>query len=471
MSTAARARVEAAEALLERCRRKLAHFVSFINGWSLPPHQVRICEALERVEATPDSRLVITMPPRHGKTEIGNIGFTAWALGRGRAGLGPIKRVAIASYGAEFAAGLSASVRDHFADDEDGCRMVWPQAQLGAQRSSDRWAFEGVRANRPSCVSTGTGGPLTGKGADLIIIDDPYKNSEEADSPGRRAQVWRWWTSVARTRLQPGGRVVVIQTRWHDDDLAGRLLQRPGWDLLHLPAISDEGAALWPAHYPLAALEAIQEDLGPRDFQALYQGNPVPDVGGIWKREWFDAVAYEGAPAKPVLAITAWDTALETTDGSDYTAWVRMGLDVAGHFWVLGAGRARLDFPDLVRAIDYGHGSPLSEAAVIERKASGHSALQAMRKGGRRPVIAIEAEVSKAARARPVTVLAESGRVHVPSDKPFGELLLGEVCRFPAAPHDDMHDAFVHALTYLSRKAEELADEGEPDYLRIGGPR
>lgn len=439
------------------CRRNLADFAGFVHGWSVPDHQQRICAAIERVEATPDARLVITMPPRHGKSETVTVAGSAWCLARGHYGLGPIERVAIVGYGQELAEGFSASVRDLFADASGPCRLVWPDCRM-ASSASVRWHFGGVPPSRPSCIAVGVGGPFTGRGADLILIDDPIKNSAEAHSEANRESQWAWWNTVARTRLQPGGRVVVIMTRWHEDDLAGRLLAMGGWEHLHLPALDDEGQALWPASYPASYLEKLRDD-EPRSFAALYQGTPTAAGGDVWQRDWFDETRYDVAPWCR-LTVTAWDTAYETSKAADYTAWCRVGLTDMGHLFVLDAGRRKLEFPALVRAINDGAaGSEPDEVALVERAASGRSAIQVLRKDCQRMVVGLSVEADKAARARAVTPLAEAGRVHLPERAPWAELLLGELTSFPNGRHDDMHDAFVHALAYLRTKIGLAAAE------------
>lgn len=438
-----------AAAKLVRCRSDLRRFFSFANGWPVPDHQAELCRVLQHVEATPDARVIVTMPPRHGKSEVGSVTFPAWCLGRGQAGLGPIERVAIAAYGHALATTFTAAIRDAFLDESGPVRRVFPTTEL-ATTAEHEWHFTGQPANRPNCIAVGIGGPFTGRGADLLVVDDPVKTAEEARSELQREKVWRWWKQVARTRLQPGGRVVVIMTRWHDDDLAGRFMEQGGWDLLHLPAIDDAGNALWPDAYPIEALEAIRSDLGEQEFEALYQSNPTPLSGDVWHFDWFADAEY--AVASPCfVTVTAWDTAYETSKSADYTAWVRMGLDESGHFWVLGAGHRRMEFPDLERAVADGFGAPPDEPAVIEKAASGRSAIQTLRAGGR-PIIPIKVELDKRARAAAVTGLAQGGRVHLPLSEPWAQQLMVELMAFPNGRHDDLHDAFVHALAYLRTK-------------------
>lgn len=428
----------------------------------MPDHQRRLAAALEWVEATPDARLVVSMPPGHGKSEV-CVSGVAWMLARGWAWDRPIHRAAVVSYNERLARGYSGSVRDR-------CASGWLARMYGlpglAGDAEGEWRWRGEPVSRPTCQGIGVLGPLTGRHVDLLLVDDPIKTAEDAHSELYRERLWRWWTTVARERLQPGGRVVVVATRWVEDDLSGRLLRGGGWRELTLPALDEEGRALWPERYPVEHLQRVRADVGERVWQAMYQGDPTPEAGDLWRREWFDAAAYPPgrAPWCPVT-VTAWDTAYETSRSADYTAWCRVGLDDQGHAWVLAAGRRRMEFPALLRAIEAGAGGPADEPAVVEQAASGRSAVQVLRRECRRPVIAIEAERDKAARARAVTDLAEAGRVHLPAGEAWAEELLGELTAFPTGRHDDRHDALVHALTWLRRRARRA------EYAPMGGIR
>lgn len=441
------------ESRLELCRRDLAEFHSYVNGWPVPEHQRRLCDLWEWVEQTPDARLVVTMPPRHGKTET-ELSALAWMLGRNRLGIGPINRVALAMYGVAPAAEYSGQVRDLF--DRDGiARDVFPSCTL-AGRDEKAWRFDGQAAGRPNMIAVGVGGPFTGRGADVIAIDDPIKDAEEARSDTYRERHWRWWQQVARTRLHPGGRVVVTMTRWHEDDLAGRLLQSSDWQHIHLPAIDDGGNALWPERYPVETLLAMRDDpqqVGPQAFEALYQGRPTPSDGDVWRREWFDANSYAAGKCPGLLSvITAWDTAFKAKESADYTAWCRAGLDGLGHVWVLDVGRERLEFPALCDYIEAGRGGTPDEIALIEDAASGQSAIQTLQRG-RRGVVAVKVDADKEARARAVTPQFQAGRVHLPADHAMYEAMVGECTSFPYGRHDDMHDALVHAVQFLTASA------------------
>lgn len=430
-------------------------FAAALTRWRLPYHQGRICRALERVERTPGARLIITMPPRHGKSELGSIAFPLFCLGRGFDTLAAyndperVHRVAIAAYGADLAIKFSAAIRDHIADQFDPVHDVFGSLRL-SKKSDREWRLFPAPANRPSCIGVGVGGPFTGKGADLLIIDDPVKNYEDVRSSRKRDSVYDWYATVARTRMQKGGRIVLIMTRWHEDDLAGRLLAQGGWEHLHLRAIDGAGQALWPDTYPIEELLKIRAEIGSKNFQALYQGEPTFAEGNIWKRAWFDANAYDQPEDVPPLrwVVTAWDTAFKTGQQDDYTAWCTVGADKRGELWCLDMGHERLAFPDLVQAIESGHGRPTGETALVEDKASGQSAVQTITRNGRRPVVAVKADTDKESRAQAVTPFCEAGKLHLPRRHCDYEALVAECTSFPNGAHDDMMDALVHALRY-----------------------
>ena len=435
-------------------RTRFGVFAAALNNWDLPWHQRRICRYLDWVERTPGARLIITMPPRHGKSELGSIAFPLWCLGRGFNGDAyndedRIHRVAVTAYGADLAIKFSAAIRDHIADPLDPVHQIFPGLSL-TKKSDKEWRLWPAPANRPSCIGVGVGGPFTGKGADLLIIDDPVKGDEDARSKAARDKVWSWYTSVARTRLQKGGRVVVIMTRWNEGDLAGILLGQGGWKHLHLKAIDDAGQALWPEMYPKEELLKIRAEIGGQKFQSLYQGEPTFAAGNIWKRAWFDDNAYDQPEDVPPLkwVVTAWDTAFKTGQQDDYTAWCTVGADKRGELWALDMGHERLQFPRLVHEIEHCHGRPCGETALVEDKASGQSAIQTIKSNGHRPVIAVKADTDKESRAQAVTPFCEAGKLHLPSRHCDYETLVAECTSFPNGAHDDMMDALVHALRY-----------------------
>lgn len=373
--------------------------------------------------------------------------FPAWFLGRN-----PTRRVIIASYGSELAEGSSRKVRNLLRDER------WPFANVSVADDSaavNKWATNhgGV------VIAAGVGGAMTGFGADVLIIDDPVKGRAEADSETYRESTWDWYTEVARTRLMPGGRIVLCQTRWHEDDLAGRILSSggaSGWTVLTLPAIADEsdalgrkpGEALWPEWYDLASLAEIKTDLtneqGARGWHALYQQRPTSDEGGIFKRAWFSE-RYEQAP-EGLHVVLAVDAAFKTGVNNDYSAIVAMGTDRLHHY-VLDVTRDRLEYPELRRAILDAAERWRPRCVLIEDTAAGQSAIQELRRmRGVPPILPMRVTASKEARAQAVAPLAEAGKVRLPARGAWLGAFVDEVAAFPTGQHDDQTDAFVLAL-------------------------
>lgn len=265
------------------------------------------------------------MPPRHGKSSLCSHYFPAWYLGTY-----PDKRILLTSYEAAFAASWGRKARNVL--EEYGGEFG--VAVAGDSHAANSWSISG---HDGSMVTAGAGGSLTGRGADVLICDDPVKNWEEAQSETIRNNVWDWWTSTAYTRLEPDAAVVVIQTRWHEDDLAGRLLAEAKqggeqWRVINLPAIAEDndptgrqpGEALWPARYNVESLKRIEQAVGPQVWSSLYQQRPAPPEGGQFKRDWFEIVPQ--APRQGWLRLVrAWDFGY-TNDAGDYCAAPLLGV-------------------------------------------------------------------------------------------------------------------------------------------------
>jgi predicted phage terminase large subunit-like protein len=250
-------------------------------------HHELIADKLERVERGECKRLMIFMPPRHGKSQLASIDFPAWYLGRN-----PDKEIITASYSGDLATDFGSKTRDKVNDEV--YRLMFDVRLKSDEQSKSKWRT----SKGGSYTSTGIGGPLTGRGANILLIDDPVKNREEADSETMRDKVWDWYISTAYTRLEKDGAVILIMTRWNLDDLAGRLLEAQDtgdeWEILNLSAIAEEdeewrkkGEPLWPEKYDLEALKSIKNTIGIYDWACLYQQNPVPSDRQEFKREWF----------------------------------------------------------------------------------------------------------------------------------------------------------------------------------------
>lgn len=406
-------------------------------GYRIGRHHRRIAEALQRVEAGECRRLIITMPPRHGKSMLASEYFPAWYLGRN-----PGHSIIAATYSQDLADDFGRRVRAQIADPLFGA--VFPGAKIAGDSSSVKRlhvesAGDEAGAQRGAYFAVGAGGPLTGRGAHLLLIDDPIKGREEADSELARRRLRDWYTSTAYTRLMPGARIVLIQTRWHEDDLAGWLLREhshEGWEVLSLPAIGEAGEALWPEQYPLDVLNRIKASIGDRDWQALYQQSPTNDSGGYFQRAWLRE--WERLPAK-ITYYGASDYAV-TADAGDYTVHRIWGIDPAGVLYRVDGWRGQTASDEWIeRKLDliqrYKPQAWFGEAGVIQ-KAVEPMLIRRMRERGifcrMEWVPSIH---DKPTRCRGFQARASMGAVRF---EPGAEV--DEFVRFPAGRHDDEVD-------------------------------
>jgi predicted phage terminase large subunit-like protein len=409
-------------------RKSLLAFTSYTNPLYQPAgHHTRICERLEAVERGDIDRLMIFMPPRHGKSELASKRFPAWCLGRV-----PTRQIIAASYNSDLANDFGRNVRNIVGEPE--FREVFSAVDL----SPDSHAANRMNTNHGGAyVAAGVGTAVTGRGAHIALIDDPFKDREEADSERRRDLVWDWYRSTLFTRLMPGGAIVLIQTRWHEDDLAGRLLASEGdqWEVLELPAIDADGAALWPEWYDETALERIKNTIGPREWSALYQQRPQPDDGTYFLRDWF-----KDWEALPSLRMYGTSDYAVTDGGGDYTVHRVWGIDAAGAIYRVDGWRGQTTSDVWVeRKLDLiAKHKPLAwfgEGGVIQK------AVEPMlrRRMRERQVYCrlewLPSVSDKPTRARSFQAMAASGRVYFEKDADLSEFL-----SFPAGKHDDEVD-------------------------------
>jgi len=431
---------EAAQELLARrkARESLLAFAGYTNPGYVPAaHHRMIADKLEAVERGEIKRLMITIPPRHGKSELASRRFPAWLLGRN-----PKLQVIAASYNSDLAGDFGREVRNIV--DSPEYSALFDVTLAVDSKAANRWHT----ASGGMYVAAGVGTAITGRGANILLIDDPFKDRQEADSEINRQRVKDWYTSTAYTRLMPGGAVIVIQTRWHDDDLAGWLTseaERGGdqWDVLCLPAINEAGEALWPEWYPIERLREIQAVLPARDWNALYQQNPIPDDGDYFKSAWFSE--YDELPDGLNL-YGASDYAV-TDAGGDFTEHGVFGVDHQGNIYVIDwwSGQTTSDVwieskCDLI--IKHEPACWFGEAGPIRRSVEPFL-LRRMRE--RNAICRIEWLASiadKEARARGIQGLASMGKVCMPKNAEWKGRVLNQLLRFPAGKHDDIVDVF-----------------------------
>ncbi|HPU86451.1 MAG TPA: terminase family protein [Candidatus Latescibacteria bacterium] len=425
-----------------------------------PPH-IRLFDALAvQIEQGKLRRLVINVPPQHGKSEFWSKYFCAWYLGRH-----PDRKIIMSTYADSYAQSWSREARNILT--EHG------QEFYGLQVASDSSAVDWwkVRGNAGGMAAVGTGGQATGKGAHVFVCDDPVKGPEDAMSPTMQRRNVDWYRSVATTRLQPNGAIVVIQTRWDRDDLTGKLLNpaefpdADTWTVISLPALAlpgdllgrQPGAALWPERYGLAELEEKRIALGSRWFEALYQQNPTDPQTGIFKREWFPIIEREAVPAEGRL-VRYWDLAHSKADKHNADPdWTEGGLVKfhAGVWYVLDFKSIRDTALAVERLIQY---TALEDSAAVPiRIEQEPSAGKSLMEHYRMRVLPgydfqpITSKGSKVVEAAPVAAAAEAGNVRLVRGT-WNAALLDQLERFPLGAHDDKVDVLSGAFRFLSAR-------------------
>ena len=444
---------------------------NFIHG----AHHAKMAAAFERVAEGKTKRLIINMPPRHTKSELASYLLPAWFLGKF-----PAKKVIQTSHTAELAVGFGRKVRNLV--DQDVYKEIFPTVGLQADsKAAGRWATN----KGGDYFAIGVGGAVTGKGADILIIDDPHSEQEAAQAetnPEIYDKTYEWYTSGPRQRLQPGGAIIIVMTRWSKKDLTGQVIkaaaQRSGeeWEVIEFPALLPSGRPLWPEFWPKIELEALQKELPHAKWMAQYQQNPTSETSAIVKREWWKIWEDDEAP-ECEFTVMSWDTAFEKTNRADYSAMTYWGVfykdDENGvrqaNIILLNAFRERMEFPRLkqVALDEYKECKP--DSIIIEKKASGAPLIYEMRAMGI-PVQEFTPSKGndKIARLNAVADIFASGRVWAPNTH-WAEEVIEEVASFPAGDHDDYVDSVSLALMRFRKGGfvrTLLDEEDEPVYFK-----
>jgi len=435
----------------ELCQNKFIKFVerawpAFISG----AHHKRMAEAFERVARGECKRLIINMPPRHTKSEFASYLLPAWFLGKF-----PHKKVIQTSHTAELAVGFGRKVRNLV--DSEVYHDIFPELMLQADsKAAGRWNT----SKGGDYFAIGVGGAVTGKGADVLIIDDPHSEQEAAmaaSNPEVYDKVYEWYTSGPRQRLQPGGSIVIVMTRWAQRDLTGQVLKaaagRGGeeWEVIEFPAILPSGNTLWPQFWTIEEMLALREELPNSKWQAQYQQNPVGNESAIVKRDWWKIWEAE-RPPKCEYILQTWDTAFEKNNRADYSAGTTWGVftnendNHTSNIILLNTYKKRVEYPDLKKDVlkEYNEFEP--DGILIEKKASGAPLIYDLRAMG----IPVQEYTpgkgqDKVARLNSVSDIIASGKVWVPQTR-WAEELVDEVAAFPSGEHDDLVDATTLAL-------------------------
>jgi predicted phage terminase large subunit-like protein len=440
---------------------------SFISG----RHHQRMADAFERVANGTCKRLIINMPPRHTKSEFASYLLPAWFLGKY-----PAKKVIQCSNTGELAVGFGRKVRNLV--DSDVYHDIFPELTLQADsKAAGRWNT----SKGGDYFAIGVGGTVTGKGADVLIIDDPHSEQEAkqaASTPEIFDSVYEWYTSGPRQRLQPGGAIVIVMTRWALRDLTGQVIrsaaQRAGedWEVIEFPAIMPSGNPLWPEFWSLQELEALREELPNSKWQAQYQQNPVGNESAIIKRDWWKWWEKDNPPNCDYILQT-WDTAFEKTQRADYSAGTTWGVwtndedNSTPNIILLGTYKKRAEYPELKKDVlrEYNEYEP--DGVLIEKKASGAPLIYELRAMG----IPVQEFTpgkgqDKIARLNAVSDIIASGKVWVPRTR-WAEELVDEVAAFPSGEHDDLVDATTLALMRFRQGGFLRLPSDEPEELRF----
>jgi predicted phage terminase large subunit-like protein len=440
-----------------------------------PPHLALLDSALvkfaRRIEARLSPRLLILMPPRHGKSETASCKFPAWLLGQY-----PDWRVGVGSYGASFASMWGRKVRDLVTTDGH-----WAGISVRSDSAAaDQWLLEGRLGGM---WTSGVQGSWTGLGFECIVLDDLTKNVEEANSQVYRDKTWDWYQSTCYTRSEPGGGIVAIGTPWHEDDVLGRIQSSARatgeeWTVIRLPALSEgrevdplgreAGEPLWAARYDRAALNRIKAVQGNYWFSALYQCAPQPADGGCFKRSWFrywapdgdDLFSLSGRPVarRHCRTFLTVDLAFSLKKEADYTVIAAWAVSPKKDLILLDLQRERLEGPDIMRSIGAMYRRHNAGYVGIEDVAAQALVIQAARQAGL-VVRSLKADKDKLSRAIPATVRFEAGQIFLPDGAPWLGEYEHELLSFPRGTHDDMVDV----TSYAAVEVQRFGGAAEPD--------
>lgn len=434
----------------EKCRQNFMPFVqemwsAFIAG----KHHKIMADAFERVANGSLKRLIINMPPRHTKSEFASYLFPAWYLGKY-----PHKKIIQTAHTAELATNFGRKVRNLVATPD--YQALFPTKLSSDSKAAGRW-----NTNKGGdYFAIGVGGAVTGKGADVLIIDDPHSEQEAMQgNPAVFDRVYEWYSSGPRQRLQPGGSIIIVMTRWSKRDLTGQIInnsiKRDGdeWETIEFPALMPSGKPLWGEFWSQKELEAIKNEIPVSKWEAQYQQNPTSEEGAIIKREMWQ-IWEKDEPPECEFIIQSWDTAFEKNNRADYSACTTWGVfyktDSDGfdttHIILLDAFKDRLEFPELKKKAFELYKEWTPDALIVEKKAAGAPLIYEMRRMG----IPLQEYTpskgsDKIARVNAISDLFASGFVWCP-DRRWAEEVMEECASFPNGDHDDLVDSTSQAL-------------------------
>jgi predicted phage terminase large subunit-like protein len=446
-------------AFAERAFYELHGRGDFAFNW----HLEVVAARLAAVRAGRLRRLVVNLPPRHLKSLLASVAFPAWCLGRD-----PGLQLVCVSYAQDLADQQARECRALMSS-------AWYRGHFATRLSATKTAVQEFVTTAQGCrLAVSVGGALTGRGADIIVIDDPLK-PEEALSRAQRQAVNDWYDHTLYSRLNDKrrGAIVLVMHRLHEDDLTAHVLAQEAWEVVRLPALAEadevhvvdtpssprlflrrDGEALHPGREPLALLEHLRRTIGDYNFAGQYQQRPAPQGGGLVKRAWFRRYAAGDLPARFDRVVQSWDTASKATELSDYSVCTSWGI-LGKHLYLLEVLRRRMEYPELKRAVRAECERLAADVVLIEDKASGTQLIQELLDEGLWAVTRYEPQADKVMRLYAQTATIENGFVHLPDAAPWLGPYLDELTSFPHGRHDDQVDSTAQALDWLKRAGRE----------------
>jgi len=441
----------------------------FVEGY----HHKIMARAFERVLAGDLKRVIINMAPRHTKSEFASHLFPAWFMGHF-----PNKYVIQASNTSDLAVDFGRKVRNTIGD--SAYQDIFPDVAVHADAAA---AGKWKTTAKGEYFAIGVGGTLTGRGGDLIIIDDPHSEQEAKQAETRPEiydNVFEWYTSGPRQRVQPGAAIVIVMTRWSKRDLTGKVLKAAAekdtgeeWEVIELPAILPSGKAIWPEYWPEKEILAIKEELPIPKWMAQYQQMPTAEEGALVKREWWQRWEHKEAP-ECEFVLQSWDTAFEKSQRSDYSACTTWGVFYREHsdtgklmpnLILLDAYRKRMEFPELKKVAQEMYNEWQPDTLIVEKRASGAPLIYELRAMGI-PVAEFTPSrgKDKIARVNAVSDLFFSNVIWA-SNHRWADEVIEEFAEFPAGEHDDYVDSSTQALLRYRQGGfiQSLQDEEEDD--------
>ena len=428
-------------------------------------HHKIIADKLEGIATGELKRLIVNMPPRHTKSEFASYLFPAWMIGRK-----PKMKIIQATHTTELAVSFGRKVKNLL--ERDDYKEIFPDANLSADsKASGRWDTKAGGMY----YAVGVGANLAGRGGDLIVIDDPHSEQTAMSNSGFE-DAWEWYTGGPRQRLQPGGAIVLVQTRWSQKDMTGQLIKSMAkdpladqWEVIELPAIMPSGSACWPEYWSLPDLESVKASIPPSKWNAQYQQNPTGEDNAIIPRSWWKRWKKKNVPDLKYV-IQSYDTAFtkrETSDYSAITTWGVFSPEEGGPpgLILLDSKKGRWDFPELkgIALEEYEYWDP--DTVIVEAKASGLPLTHELRNTGI-PVVNFTPSKGndKVSRVHSVSPLFEAGMVWAPEET-FADEMIEEVAAFPNGEYDDLVDSMTQALmryrqgNFVNLPSDDWGDE------------